>query len=133
MGAIVVDSSVVIGFIKAEDAHHKAAVAEIQATRIREDVLVLPATVLAESLVASYRAGPEIAERMRQDLTAFFGAVRPVDERVAAASARLRADIRSLRLPDALVIATGIVDDAVVLTCDRRLRTADRRVQVVGG
>ncbi len=133
MGAVVVDSSIVIGFVRPEDAHHEAVVAEIRAARIREDVLVLPATVLAESLVASYRAGPEIAEQMRRDLTAFFGAARPVDEKVATASARLRSAVRSLRLPDALVIATGIVDDAVVLTCDRRLGTADPRVQIVGG
>lgn len=133
MGAVVVDSSVVIGFIKPEDAQHEAAVAEIRAARIREDVLVLPATVLAESLVASYRAGPDIAEQMRRDLTAFFGAVRPVDERVAAVSARLRSSVRSLRLPDALVIATGVVDDAIVLTCDQRLGNIDPRVQVIGG
>jgi len=35
------------------------------------------------------------------------------------------------RLPDALVIATGIVDDATVLTCDKRLADVDSRVQVV--
>ena len=54
-----------------------------------------------------------------------------VDADVAKAAARLRARHRSLRLPDALVIATGIVDDAAVLTCDRRLAAVDDRVQVL--
>jgi predicted nucleic acid-binding protein len=133
MGAVVVDSSVVIGFVTSADAHHQSAVAEIRAARIRDDMLVLPATVLAESLVGSQRAGAAIAEQMRRDLIGFFGPVRMVDEQVAFATSALRGRFPSVRLPDALVIATGVVEDAVVLTCDKRLAAVDPRVQVVGG
>ncbi len=70
---------------------------------------------------------------MRRDLIAFFGPVRTVDEQIAFATSVLRNRFRSVRLPDALVIATGIVEDAVVLTCDKRLAAVDPRVHVVGG
>jgi hypothetical protein len=49
------------------------------------------------------------------------------------AAAELRAQHRSLRLPDALVIATGIVDDAsVILTGDARWDGIDKRVELLG-
>ena len=133
MGAVVLDSSVVIGFFDAQDAHHAGAAAEIRAVRLRDDDFVLPATVLAESLVGIRRDGPAATEVRRRDLVAFFGDVRPVDEEVAVISSELRHRHRSLRLPDALVVATAIVEDGVMLTCDRLLGTVDPRVQVVGG
>ncbi|OLT10974.1 hypothetical protein BJF78_28140 [Pseudonocardia sp. CNS-139] len=70
---------------------------------------------------------------LRLRIVGLFGPVRPVDEEVAVTAAELRGRHRSLRLPDALVVATGIVEDAVVLTCDKRLADVDPRVQVVGG
>lgn len=133
MGGLVVDSSVVIGFFRSADAHHANAVTAIRAARLREDTFVLPATVLAESLVGVHRRGDAAADQMRRDLVAFFGDVRVVDEAVAVATSMLRHRHRSIRLPDALVIATGIVDHAAVLTCDKRLAAIDQRVQVVGG
>lgn len=133
MGTVIVDSSVVIGFITPTDAHHHAAVEEVRAARIRDDEFVLPATVLAESLVSAHRGGPEVVESLRRDLVAFFGPVRPADESVAVVAAELRSRFPSLRLPDAFVVATGVVDQAVVLTCDKRLAAIDPRVQVVGG
>lgn len=50
---------------------------------------------------------------------------------MATAAARLRARHRDLRLPDAFVIATGIVDRATTLTYDRRLASVDSSVQVL--
>jgi predicted nucleic acid-binding protein len=133
MGAVVLDTSVVIGFLRDDDAHHQIAVSEVRAVGIRDDIFVLPATVLGESLVAAQQAGAAVAESMRRDLVDFFGPVRPVDEEIAFVMSKLRARFASLRVPDALVVATGIVDDAVVLTCDKRLASVDHRVQVVGG
>jgi predicted nucleic acid-binding protein len=133
MGAVVLDSSVVIGFVRSNDAHHQNAVSEVRAARSRDDTFVLPATVLGECLVGAQRAGASVAESMRRDLVDFFGPVRQVDEEVAFVMSALRGRVASLRVPDALVVATGIVDNAVVLTCDKRLAAVDSRVQVVGG
>lgn len=130
MGAVTLDTSVVIGFFRFADAHHAAADAELAAARVRDDDFVLPASVLSEAMVGGYRNGT--AAEMRRRIIGLFGPVRPADEEVALRAAELRSQHGSLRLPDALVIATGMVDDAVVLTCDRRLAGVDPRVQVIG-
>ena len=130
-GALVLDASVLIGFIHADDAHHEGASQAIADARLRGDTLVLPATVLAETLVREYRAGDAEGHELGDELLALFGPERVVDEAVARTSARLRAGHRSLRFADALVIATGIVDDADVLTCDHRWAAVDPRVRVL--
>ena len=131
MGAIALDSSVVIGLFRPDDTHHRSVQTELGAAHIRGDTFVLPASVLSESMVGGYRNGT--AADMRRRIVGLFGPVRVLDEEVALAAAELRGRHRSLRLPDALVIATGVVEDAVVLTCDKRLAAVDQRVQVVGG
>ncbi len=130
MGRVALDASVVIGLFLPDDAHHETARAELAAARMRADSFVLPASVLSEAMVGGYRNGT--APEMHRRIVGLFGPVRPVDEAVALAAADLRGR-HTLRLPDALVIATGIVDDAIVLTCDHRLASVDARVQVVGG
>jgi predicted nucleic acid-binding protein len=62
---------------------------------------------------------------------ALFGDERVVDRLVAVEAARLRARHPSLRVPDAVVVATGVVDDAVILTFDRRLAGVDPRGQLL--
>ncbi|MGH3656316.1 MAG: type II toxin-antitoxin system VapC family toxin, partial [Micromonosporaceae bacterium] len=97
------------------------------------DEFILPATVLAEALVSTARQRPGRVDAVRDHLDVMFGPVRPVGEDVAVRAARLRAKHRSLRLPDALVIAVGLVDDAdVILTSDKRWVTVDRRIHVLG-
>ena len=53
MALIVVDASVIIGFLDAEDAHHRAAVAALGGSELND--LVLPVTAYAEILVAAAR------------------------------------------------------------------------------
>lgn len=131
MGAVVLDSSVVIAFLTAADVHHRPAMREVLGIRHRGDEFVLPASVLAESVIEKYRSSTAAGDQLIDDLIATFGPERVVDADIAKAAARLRARHRSLRLPDALVIATGVVENAAVLTCDRRLATVDDRVQVL--
>lgn len=131
MGAVVLDSSVLIGFIHADDAHHEVAAQALADARLGGDILVLPATVLAETLVREYRAGDAAGDELGNQLLALFGPERVVDRPVARTAARLQARHSSLRLADALVIATGMVDDAVVMTCDRRLGSVGTRVRVL--
>ncbi len=92
--------------------------------------LVLPASALAESLVHPFGAGVEVAEALSRLLAVFR--VEPLSVEIAVAAARLRATNPSIRLPDALVLATGAHLDAdQVLTCDRRWRRIDPRVTLV--
>jgi len=54
---IVLDASVVIGFLDAKDPHHQRAVAAL--TALRGESLVVPASVYAEILVGPARRGME--------------------------------------------------------------------------
>jgi predicted nucleic acid-binding protein len=132
VGAVVLDSCIVLGLLDPEDAHHPAAVAELRRRESAGDAFVLPSLVLAEVLVGVARAEPGALERRQRDLVAAFGTARPLDEPVAVAAARLRARYPSLRMPDAIVIATGVVDEVdAILTADRRWAGVDPRVVVL--
>jgi predicted nucleic acid-binding protein len=130
---IVLDSSVVIGLVRTGDAHHDRAVQVITAARDRGDEFVLPATVLSECLVHPLRSGEAEGLRLRDAIVGLFGPVRVLDEDVAMASVELRFVHPGIRPEDSWVIATGIVDDATVVTFDRRWAGVDPRVQVLGG
>lgn len=58
--------------------------------------------------------------------------VAPISREVGRRAAQLRAAHPSLRLPDALVLATGdVLEAAAVLTTDRRWSRYGRRVRVI--
>lgn len=132
MGALVLDASVILAFVNPTDALAVPVRDALGQARTRDQVFVMPASVLAESLVWTARDRPDRLEDLVARLVGLFGDERVVDREVAVAAARLRTRHRSLRLPDALVIATGVVESAAVLTCDKRLATVDDRVQVIG-
>jgi hypothetical protein len=102
---VVLDSSVVIAFLDPDDALHEAAVRAV--TDHLHDDLVLPASVYAEILVAPYRTGAEAVAEVEAFLADIAVRIEPATGAIARAAARLRSGSRSLRLPDALVIATA--------------------------
>jgi predicted nucleic acid-binding protein len=65
---IVVDASVIIGFLDADDQHHEAAVAALEGAA--SDELVLPATAYAEVLVAPAQKGSAAVDRAEEALLA---------------------------------------------------------------
>jgi predicted nucleic acid-binding protein len=102
---VVLDASVVIAFLDLDDALHDGAVKAF--ARHQHDELLIPLTVYAEILVGPYRRGAaEVAE-----VEAFIGdfAIRIAapTPAIARTAAKLRSATRSLRLPDALVLATA--------------------------
>lgn len=130
MALIVVDASVVIGFLDADDEHHEAAVAALDASAA--DELVLPATAYAEVLVAPARRGSEAVDAVDEALSALTVQLEPVTPAIARSAAVLRARHRSLRLPDALVLATAdVLGAAKVLTADRAWSRISRKVRVI--
>jgi predicted nucleic acid-binding protein len=132
MGTVVLDASVVLALFDPEDALHSSASAAVRRRRDAGDEFILPASVLAEVLVGAAKRGDgELASRRALAIAA-FGPPRPLDEEVAVAAARRRARHRSLRLPDALVIATADVAGAdAVLTGDKRWEGMDPRITVI--
>ena len=121
MGLIHLDAGVIIGFLDVDDAHHPATRQKLSEAVDGNHQLAIAASALAECLVAPARRGePEIevalALMSRLPIT-----IVELDAAIAAQAARLRAGHRSLRLPDALVIATAEMSGAdQLVTTDHR-------------
>lgn len=131
MALTALDASVLIALLDPSDAHHRAARVSLDAHA--DDDLRVPAHALAEALVHPARAGKE--REARRSIAALEIAVDPVDEAVAVAAAKLRAEHGSLlRMPDALMLAYGDVRKAKsVLTADARWTRWSPRVEVIAG
>lgn len=130
MGLIHLDAGVLIGFLDSDDAHHPSARDFFSAALDRGDRLAMAASALAECLVAPARRGDD-AVRLVHDLVQRLPIdVVPLDLEIATEAARLRAQHRSLRLPDALVIATAIQGGADTLTTTDRKWPASRRLKL---
>ena len=133
MGAIVLDSSIVLALFDTKDAHHARAAEIVRRHRRARSRFVVPASVFSEVLVGAHRQGRETVARRRRQMRDTFGSPRTIDEDVAVAAADLRGRYPGLRLPDAFVVAVAVVDRAEeVLTADKRLAKVDERVRVVG-
>lgn len=81
---------------------------------------MLPVTAFAECLVYPTQAGDQAADRFEAALAAVPIGILGADATTARCAARLRADHRSVKLPDAFVIAMAITHNAdALLTTDR--------------
>ena len=135
MGLTVIDAGVIIAVLDREDAHHEAARESVAAARTRGDQLVVPASAYAEILVAPLRAGSAHGAVVDDFLEALPASVEPVSREIARRAAELRAEHGSrVRLPDALVIATGVTLHADrILTTDARWPEVNLPVELVTG
>ena len=128
MALIVLDASVLIALLDPNDALHPAARAAL--SRHAGDDLKLPASAYAESLVGPARRGRLAAAK--QAIDALLLDIVPITSQVAEEAAELGARHPSLRLPDALVVATGsVLGAAVVLTGDARWRQLGMAITIL--
>lgn len=126
MGALILDASVLVGLLDTCDAHHNAAVDDVEAADIRGDDLLTPASAYSEALVSFARA--ERVADAREAVAAMGIVVTPLTAAIGEHAAELRAAHERLRLPDAIVLATARVLGCELLTYDDRLaRVADNR------
>jgi predicted nucleic acid-binding protein len=102
---ILIDSTVIVGFLDADDAHHEATVA-----RFKEVVGSQPLVASVISY-AEVMTGVSLGHHSRKHADGFFDALvadlLPVDRPVAARAATLRGARKSLSMPDALILATA--------------------------
>lgn len=125
MALIHLDSGVVIGFLDGGDAHHAAAHALLAGALREGDRLAMSASAFAECLVGPARRGDAAVRTVRDLFERLPIRVVPLAESTAVVAARVRARHRSLRLPDAMVIAAAIDDGAdALVTTDRKWPTA---------
>lgn len=127
MGLIHLDAGVVIGLLDSDDVHHEAARAAIAEALDRADRMAMATSAFAECLVGPSRRGGEAVELVHDLFERLPIELVDLTPGIARAAALLRARHRSLRLPDALVIATASEAKADrLLTTDRRWPTAKR-------
>ena len=116
--AVVLDSSAVIGFLDRDDALHEAAARAVRELG-REQRLAVSVVTYAEVLTGA-RLGHHDEERVAGFFADLISEVIPVDVAVAETAADIRARLKSLRMPDALILATAEVrpDVGLVISGD---------------
>jgi predicted nucleic acid-binding protein len=124
--AVVLDSDAVIGFLDRNDALHDAADAAIRNLVGRERLLVSVVTY-AEVLTGA-RLGHHDERQVKGFFSDLISDVLPVDTDVADAAADLRSRRKSLRMPDAMILATAEIQPEVGLVV-----TGDIQVTKVTG
>lgn len=119
--AVVLDSGAVVGFLDRQDALHDAADAAVREL-IREQRLLASVVTYAEVLTGA-RLGHHDEDAVRGFFAGLLSAVLPVDVAVADKAADLRSRFKSLRMPDALILATAETDTDVdlIVTGDQQL------------
>jgi predicted nucleic acid-binding protein len=133
VGLILLDSTVIVGFLDADDALHEATVA-----RFRE---IVPTHPLVASAItyAEVTTGVALGHHPPETVDGFFQAlvreILPADTPVAARAGALRGRHPSLRMPDALILATADInpDIEAVLCGDRdwaKVKGLDCRVEL---
>jgi len=125
MAAVALDADVVIAFLDASDDQHERAVEELRPRLAAGDDLLLSASVYAEVMVRPLQRGTDAT--VDEFLDGIGATVVSIDRATARRAAHLRTQHRSLRLPDALSLATAIESHAELLTLDHRLRRISKR------
>lgn len=125
MGLIVLDTGIVIAVLDSRDPFHGAARRRLSAARDAGDEFLLPVIAYAEALVGAISGGRGAESILESFLDELPARIVPADRRISRAAATLRARAalrrrgKQLRLPDALIIATAIVEGAErVITTD---------------
>lgn len=125
MGLTHLDAGVIIGFLDGNDSHHNSARAALADALDHGDRLSMAASALAECLVGPARRGEQAIELVRTVIDRLPVSVVDLDEEIATRAAVLRARHQTLKLPDALVLATAATSGAdQLITTDRKWPTA---------
>lgn len=124
MATVALDADVLIAFLEGSDDQHQRAIDLLRPRLAAGDRIVVGASVYAEILVHPLKRGS--GQLIDDFLTAIGADIVAVDRDIARRAAQLRATHPSIRLPDALSLATAHATKSDLLTLDRRLRKLDR-------
>lgn len=133
--AVVLDSDAVIGFLDRNDALHAAADKAIRDLVGKERLLVSVVTY-AEVLTGA-RLGHHDERQVKGFFSDLISDVLPVDMNVGEMAADLRSRHKSLRMPDAMILATAQIhpDVKLVVTGDlqaTRVASLGLKVRLLG-
>jgi len=108
---ILLDSTVIVGFLDRDDALHEVAVAKLKEVIGSESLLA--STVSYAEVMTGVARGHHPERQVQRFFDVVVGDLLAVDRQVAARAAVLRGKRVSLRMPDALILATADVHDEV--------------------
>lgn len=111
--AVVLDSSVVVGFLDRSDDLHDAA-DEVIRELLASHRLFVSVITYAEVLTGA-RLGHHDEEQVAGFFADLISTVVPVDIEIGDCAARLRARSKALAMPDALIAATAEMNGEVEL------------------
>jgi predicted nucleic acid-binding protein len=127
---VALDADVVIAFLDASDDQHERAVQLLRPLLEGGTEIAIGASVYVEVMVRPLATGT--GATVDQFIDGIGATVVAIDRELAGRAAGLRARHQSLRLADALSLATAIAAGAELLTFDQRLRRVARREQEAG-
>jgi predicted nucleic acid-binding protein len=132
MALTLLDSAVVAGFLKQDDALHAASRRAVRGAAADGPLVV--SVITFTELLAGASLGHHDLLVVRGFFRDLVRAIVPFTLDLADRAAELRASHRSLRLPDAIILATGERHADRLVTADRRWSTVlQDRVTVVAG
>jgi predicted nucleic acid-binding protein len=119
--AVVLDSDAVVGFLDRGDALHGAADEAIRDLIGSHQLLV--STVTYAEVLTGARLGHHDEEQVKGFFFELTSGILSVEVEIAEKAAELRSRLESLRMPDALILATADIAPEVelVLTGDRQM------------
>jgi len=126
VGALALDASVAIGLLDTEDAHHERA--RVALSENRTAFLLMAASAYSEALVRPLVDGS--GEAVENFVELLGVEIVPADREIGRRAAELRARRLSLRLPDALVLATAQLRQAPLLSFDARVMRVARELEL---
>lgn len=124
--AVVLDSDAVVAFLDRADTLHTAADTAIR-DLLGKDRLLVSAVTYAEVLTGA-RLGRHDEKRVRGFFSDLVSEILSVDAEVADKAADLRSRRKSLRMPDAMILATAELHPEVNL-----LVTGDQKAAKTAG
>jgi predicted nucleic acid-binding protein len=124
VGALALDASVAIGLLDTADVHHERARAALSENRTAS--LLMAASAYSETLVRPLASGN--GEAVENFVEILRVEIVPADRDIGRRAAEIRARRRSLRLPDALVLATAQMRQAPLLSFDVRVTRVAREL-----
>jgi predicted nucleic acid-binding protein len=125
VGRVALDADVIIAFLDPGDAQHERAVDRLRPLLGGGEEILVGASVYAEVMVRPLARG--VGENVDEFIDAIGATVVPVEREIARRAAGLRARHSSLRLPDALSLATAVSAGADLVTLDQGLQRVARR------
>jgi len=128
----LLDSTAVAGFLDRDDSFHAAADKRVRELAGREQLIV--SVITYAELLTGAGLGHHDQAAVRGFFADLVDEVESVDRGVAERAAELRTATPSLKMPDALILATADLRDAdVVITADHRWVhvLAGRRVELL--